>query len=47
MDGSGLVEVCCGPRISHLLLPPTDVDAVMRVELSILGPDAVFEAVLK
>ena len=44
---NGLVEVCCGERTSHLLLPSADLDSVMRAELSISGPDAVFEAVLK
>jgi len=44
---NGLVEVCCGARTSHLLLPAADLDSVMRAELSISGPDAVFEAVLK
>jgi glucose-6-phosphate dehydrogenase assembly protein OpcA len=46
MEGSGLVEVCCGPRTSHLVLPPDDMDSVMRAELGISGADAVFEAVL-
>jgi glucose-6-phosphate dehydrogenase assembly protein OpcA len=47
IDESGLVEVCCGPRTSHLVLPAADLDSVMRAELAISGPDAVFEAVLK
>ena len=47
VDASGLVEVCCGRRTSHLVLPPADLDSLMRAELSIAGPDAVFEAVIK
>jgi glucose-6-phosphate dehydrogenase assembly protein OpcA len=47
VSGGGLIEVCCGPRTSHMVLPPDDMDAVMRAELAITGPDAVFEAVLK
>ena len=47
MDPSGLVEVCCGEWTSHLLLPPADLDSVMRAELSIAGPDRVFELVIK
>jgi glucose-6-phosphate dehydrogenase assembly protein OpcA len=47
VDKSGLVEVCCGRRTSHLVLPPADLDSVMRAELSIAGPDAVFELVIK
>jgi glucose-6-phosphate dehydrogenase assembly protein OpcA len=44
---NGLVEVCCGPRTSHLVLPETDLDSLMRTELAISGSDAVFEAMLK
>jgi glucose-6-phosphate dehydrogenase assembly protein OpcA len=44
---NNLVEVCCGPRTSHMLLPASDLEAVMRAELSISGQDAVFEVVLK
>jgi glucose-6-phosphate dehydrogenase assembly protein OpcA len=47
IDSSGLVEVCCGEWTSHLLLPPADLDSVMRAELSIAGPDRVFESVIK
>jgi glucose-6-phosphate dehydrogenase assembly protein OpcA len=44
---NSLVEVCCGPRTSHMLLPASELDALMRAELSISGQDAVFEVVLK
>lgn len=43
---AGSIEVSVGGRTSRSLLPPATDDALMREELSILGPDATFDAIL-
>jgi len=45
LDGTCL-EVETGERASRSLLPTSTDDALMREELSILGPDPSFELVL-
>ncbi|HML18409.1 MAG TPA: glucose-6-phosphate dehydrogenase assembly protein OpcA [Bryobacteraceae bacterium] len=47
ISGAGLLEVATGGRTSRQILPPADLDSIMRAELSITGADAVFESVLR
>lgn len=47
IDEAGLIEVSTGSRISRQILPPADLESIMHAELSIIGPDAIFESVLK
>ena len=42
----GSLEIREGCKASKSMLPASDHDSLMDEELSILGPDAVFESVL-